>query len=146
MAEFFLGLEVGASAPRATIFSSRGDEVAVAARRTALSRAQHGWSEMNPEAAGRAVCDTFREVVARSGAPAGGIAAIGVAGAPDRSAVLWGSRARARARARAIEAAEFPEFPICALPLPWLAKPSRNVSRGAAVLTGGRLRRLTCHS
>jgi sugar (pentulose or hexulose) kinase len=160
MADLFLGLDVGTSVTKAAIFNSRGDEIAVAAKKTEVSRPRPGWSEMDPETAWRVVCETCRAVLAESSVRAGDIAAVGVAGAmvgawlidgagaPIRPAVLWDdSRARGWLERATEKRSQFLSEIFqrsgsvmqlgCTLPvLAWLKEHEpQSLARAAAVLT-----------
>src|SRR5271166_5276847 len=63
----YLGLDIGTSVTKAAVFDSRGREIAIASSRTEVARPRAAWSEMDPEAAWRAVCAACREAVASSG-------------------------------------------------------------------------------
>jgi sugar (pentulose or hexulose) kinase len=156
-----IGVDIGTSVTKAAVFDSTGREIAIASSRTDVSRPQQAWSEMDPEAAWRAVCSACKAALATSGVKRSDIAAVGVTGvmvgawlvdsdgAAVRPAVLWDD-GRARDWLRRAEE-KHPDFlsrvfdrPAsvmqlgCTLPvLAWVAehKP-QSLARAVAVLTG----------
>ncbi len=103
MTPCLLGVDVGTSVIKCTLFDGNGKERAVAAREATLLRPQPGWVELEMEAVWQAVCATLGEAVqaARDQGLGGRIAAIGVTaqgdgtwlvdanGQPLRNAITW---------------------------------------------------------
>ncbi|MDA4848488.1 FGGY-family carbohydrate kinase [Hoeflea poritis] len=100
-APLYLGLDAGTSVTKAAVFDAQGREIAVAERRTAVSRLQPGWSEIDPHEAWEASCAVLREVLENAGVERGAIRSLGLSsamigawvldgeGQPLRAAITW---------------------------------------------------------
>ena len=99
--DLLLGIDAGTSVVKVALFDTRGRELAVARRRTALVSPQPAWSETDMEAAWQAVAACIRAVLEESGGDPARVAAVGLTGTmvgawlvdsdgrPVRPAILW---------------------------------------------------------
>jgi sugar (pentulose or hexulose) kinase len=97
----FLGIDAGSSVTKAAVFDGAGEQLGVGSHRIRLERPHPGWSEIDPEAAWRAVTFAVRAALDDAGAKGGDIAAIGLsaamvgawlvdeAGNPLRPGIIW---------------------------------------------------------
>lgn len=83
MAQALIGVDVGASVVRCTLFDLDGNERAVSSREAALLHPREGWAEMEMEAVWTAVRDCLQAAVATAAPRGYEIAAIGVTGQGD---------------------------------------------------------------
>ena len=77
---YVLGVDLGTSGTKTVLFDEAGGAVASALREYPLHQVQNGWAEQDPETWWAAARDTIREVVEKSGVPAGDIAGLGISG------------------------------------------------------------------
>lgn len=101
MARYLLGVDIGTSVIKSTLFDLHGVEVAGASQEVLLLHPVEGWVELDMEAVWRSVQETLRSVVATANRAGWTIAAIGVTGqgdgtwlvgrtgAPVRHAISW---------------------------------------------------------
>lgn len=78
--DLFLGIDAGSSVLKAAVFDLDGKTIAVAKRRTPLSRPQPGWVEADPRTCLDALDAVVSEVAAATGRPES-ICGIGISGA-----------------------------------------------------------------
>jgi len=81
MTRYFLGLDAGTSVCKAALFDTKGQQVAVATRRSAVLRPNPGWSELDPTTALENAYCVIRQVVADSGVDPRQIAGLGLSAA-----------------------------------------------------------------
>jgi sugar (pentulose or hexulose) kinase len=98
---YLLGLDAGTSVVKAALFDCKGQEVAVATRRTALYSPQPGWSEASMPETWAATITVIQEVLVTAGIANTAVAAVGLTGnmigawlidaqgEPVRRAILW---------------------------------------------------------
>ncbi len=101
MAHFLLGVDVGTSVIKSTLFDDHGVEVAGASQEVVLLHPVEGWVELDMEAVWLSVQETLRIVVATANRRGLTVAALGITGqgdgtwlvdrfgAPVRHAITW---------------------------------------------------------
>lgn len=99
--ELLLGIDLGTSGTKTVLFDSEGRRLASHTVEYPLYQPKNGWAEQNPEDWWRAVQETVRTVLAKSGAKPEDIRGIGIAGQMHglvmldsqgqvlRKAILW---------------------------------------------------------
>ena len=97
---FILALDQGTTSSRALVFDDQGEVRAVAQRELPASFPRPGWVEQDPELIWATQLATAREALARAGAAAAQVAAIGITNQRETT-VLW-ERATGRPVANAI--------------------------------------------
>jgi L-xylulokinase len=80
MPKYLLGIDNGGTVSKAALFTLDGKEVAVAARKTELLTPKPGWTERDIDKVWQATAEAIKEVITKSGVPAGEIAALAPAG------------------------------------------------------------------
>jgi L-xylulokinase len=80
MADFILGIDAGGTAVKVAVISADGKECGVAATTLRASHPQPGFSERDPEAMWRALCENTKRALAMADIEAVDIAAIGITG------------------------------------------------------------------
>lgn len=69
-----MGLDVGTTGAKATVFNADGDVLASAYREYPLVQPRPGWMELNPELVWRLVCEAVSDAAAKSSDPVQGLA------------------------------------------------------------------------
>jgi L-xylulokinase len=80
MTKYLLGIDNGSTVAKAAIFSSSGDEIAIAARKIPLASPQPGYSEVDMEVLWQLTAEAIREAVQRAGVHAGDILGVACTG------------------------------------------------------------------
>jgi L-xylulokinase len=80
MSKYLLGIDNGSTVVKAAIFSTNGEEIAVASRKTRLLTPVHGHSERDMNEIWTATAEAIREVIETSGVDAKEIACVGCTG------------------------------------------------------------------
>lgn len=78
--DLLLGVDIGTQSTRAALLSADGETLAAAARLYELQTPRPGWAEQDPDIWWRCAVDCIREVMARAGASADEIRAVGAGG------------------------------------------------------------------
>ena len=103
-ASLLIGVDVGTTGVKALLCERDGTVLAQAGQEYPTTFAQPGWAEQDPDAWWEATCAVVRQVIARSGARAEAVAAIGVScqaptlvavdahGVPVHPALIWMDR------------------------------------------------------
>lgn len=78
--ELLLGIDLGTSGTKTVLFDSNGRRLASHTVEYPLYQPKNGWAEQDPEDWWRAVQETVRTVLAKSGAKSEDIRSIGIAG------------------------------------------------------------------
>ena len=99
--EYIIGIDSGTSVVKAAVFDLRGNEIAVASRKTPVIEAEPGWSEFDMDTDWHETSLAIAEVLAKASIAADQVAAVGVSGKgigvcfldrdlrPVRLGVLW---------------------------------------------------------
>ena len=73
---YHIGVDLGTSAAKSTLFNLDGEAVADASRSMEIRQPQPGYAEQNPEDFVVAACDTIREIVEKSALDLSSVAAV----------------------------------------------------------------------
>jgi len=99
--EYLLGIDLGTSGTKTVLFDTKGTPVASHTVEYPLLQPRNGWAEQDPHDWWRAVRETVRAVLAKSGAKSGEVKGVGLSGQMHglvmldgeghvlRSAILW---------------------------------------------------------
>ena len=90
---YFMGLDNGGTATKAAIYDATDREIGVASRQTRMLTPRPGWTERDMEELWAANCGVIRDVLERTGIPAGDIAGLAVCG-HGKGLYLWGRDGR----------------------------------------------------
>ena len=91
MTRYILAIDQGTTSTRSIVFDDQGAVAGVDQREFAQSYPELGWVEHDPETIWRDVVDTARAALAKAGADASAVAAIGVANQRE-TVVVWDRR------------------------------------------------------
>ena len=86
--DYILALDAGTTSIKAVLFDTQGRPAAIGAREYELSKPAPGIVELDPEIYWEAATAAIREVLARSGVPAGRIRALGLCSQGETLIVL----------------------------------------------------------
>ncbi|MDR0287689.1 MAG: xylulokinase [Clostridiales bacterium] len=77
---YLLGCDIGTSGTKTVLFDEAGNSLAAAVSEYPMYQPQNGWAEQDPEDWWKAVCETIKAVIAKSGIGPENIKGIGLSG------------------------------------------------------------------